>query len=830
MHRKGQRNMYRNRKWKKLTVSILSALLLQSFPVYAEETELPETELTESAPEEQEIPAEQETAEETEPEDTEYPEAEPAVQTETAPETEEEQEIPAVQQLSEEPASEETELPETEPAESASEEKPEEQEISAEQETSEEAVPEEPESEPAAEETVEESVPEEMPAEEKTPETEEIPVTVIYEAYTGLLEDEKGNLSSRLACTYTAGSAVDLPVPQTDEIFVGWAAEENGPVITEEITAEEDMTLHAVYAQMHTEEITLVEGETFEPESTWAGITYVSDNEKIVSAADGVITAVAPGTAAVTGSVNAAAVETYQIKVEEAGINEKNRYAKDAAEMKKEELDGIEGFVTRMYQLCLDREPDAHGLKDWCTQLREGRATGASIARGFFYSKEYTSKKLKNVAWIKVAYRVFLNRESDSSGLNYWVDALEAGCTYDYILRGFIESQEFTGICEEYGISRGGYPVTAYRDRNIDITRFVSRLYVNCLGRKFDGGGLEYWTRFLYTKERTPAEVARGFFYSRELAAMNLSNEEFVRRAYVTILDRNPEEKGQKYWVNKLNNGMSRADVVEGFLNSTEFTGLKATLKTKKSGIYDVTDEKGQTYQVYYDWNGNIARESFLQDQVYYQVDPQTGRIIHMQKQQAENIFMEGIDISTHNGDINLKKYQDGFVIIRVAYGTNTDQRAVRNMNLCEKLKIPYGVYLYSYALSPSTAEAEADYLLNLIKGRDIQCGVWYDMEDADFYKQRHHVTDSKTISAMCQRFCKKVQDAGYHVGIYASYSWFKEGIISGCDEYDKWVAHWGNNDGTLHQDFSGFASIHQYTSNPLDRDVMYVDPKRLIQ
>ena len=111
-------------------------------------------------------------------------------------------------------------------------------------------------------------------------------------------------------------------------------------------------------------------------------------------------------------------------------------------------------------------------------------------------------------------------------------------------------------------------------------------------------------------------------------------------------------------------------------------------------------------------------------------------------------------------------------------------------------------------AEQPDAAEAEADYLLNLIKGRDIQCGVWYDMEDADFYKQRHHVTDSKTISAMCQRFCKKVQDAGYHVGIYASYSWFKEGIISGCDEYDKWVAHWGNNDGTLHQDFSGFASI----------------------
>ena len=41
---------------------------------------------------------------------------------------------------------------------------------------------------------------------------------------------------------------------------------------------------------------------------------------------------------------------------------------------------GVEDFVRRLYQVVLQREPDAAGLADWCDALTSGRAQGAETA------------------------------------------------------------------------------------------------------------------------------------------------------------------------------------------------------------------------------------------------------------------------------------------------------------------------------------------------------------------------------------------------------------------------------------------------------------------
>ena len=186
---------------------------------------------------------------------------------------------------------------------------------------------------------------------------------------------------------------------------------------------------------------------------------------------------------------------------------------------------------------------------------------------------------------------------------------------------------------------------------------------------------------------------------------------------------------------------------------------------------------------------------------------------------------MYGIDISEHNGYIDLSQYTDKFVIIRAAWGTNEDKMFQRNVSECQRLGIPFGVYIYSYALSDEDAKAEAYYILNLIKGLDIKVGVWFDMEDADAYKSKNGAIHAGLISSMCRAFCSTVEDAGYYAGIYASQSWFGS-LITDCDRYDKWVASWGNNDGDIHVDTSDMGTMLQYTSNngELDEDLMYVD------
>lgn len=162
-----------------------------------------------------------------------------------------------------------------------------------------------------------------------------------------------------------------------------------------------------------------------------------------------------------------------------------------------------------------------------------------------------------------------------------------------------------------------------------------------------------------------------------------------------------------------------------------------------------------------------------------------------------------GIDISAHQGDIDLAtlKSQIDFVIIRVGYGTKgtIDTKFKRNADLCRSLGIPVGFYWYSYALDQNGARQEAQACLNAIAPyKDIvQYGVWFDMEDADGYKKRNGMPSNQMLRDMCHEFCATTENAGYYSGIYASQSWFNNQLNgSELDRFDKWVAQWPTSGG----------------------------------
>lgn len=183
---------------------------------------------------------------------------------------------------------------------------------------------------------------------------------------------------------------------------------------------------------------------------------------------------------------------------------------------------------------------------------------------------------------------------------------------------------------------------------------------------------------------------------------------------------------------------------------------------------------------------------------------------------------MNGIDVSEHQGDFDFTPYKDGFVIIRGGYGIrNADKWAERNIAKCDALGIPWGIYWYSYALNVQTAKVEAERCLRFLNGRKPRLGVWFDMEDADGYKQTNGFPENETITAMCKTFCAAMEEAGNRTGVYANLDWFENRI--GDTGYDKWIAAWGWNDGEHYPDLSGKCVMQQYRGSPLDLDVMYV-------
>lgn len=183
-----------------------------------------------------------------------------------------------------------------------------------------------------------------------------------------------------------------------------------------------------------------------------------------------------------------------------------------------------------------------------------------------------------------------------------------------------------------------------------------------------------------------------------------------------------------------------------------------------------------------------------------------------------------GIDISEHQGDIDLSalKNQIDFVIIRVGYGTKgtIDTKFKRNADLCKSLGIPMGFYWYSYALDITDARREAEAFLNAIDPYTPEYGCWFDMEDADGYKARNGMPSNGTLKDICYTFCEIVENAGYYSGIYASESWFKNQLAGdSLARFDKWVAQWPTSGGkqtalATNADKRSDLSLWQFTSN----------------
>ena len=184
----------------------------------------------------------------------------------------------------------------------------------------------------------------------------------------------------------------------------------------------------------------------------------------------------------------------------------------------------------------------------------------------------------------------------------------------------------------------------------------------------------------------------------------------------------------------------------------------------------------------------------------------------------TQNVKAYGVDISEHNGaNFDVSKYD--FVIIRASWGENTDKLFETYVQKCVDAKIPYGVYVYDYALDDSQAKAEAEYVLNLIKDKDVQLGVWFDMEDADHYKAKKGVLTKERCTSSSKVFCDILKEHGYYTGVYTSTSWIGTYVDT---EYPLWIANWGSNNGTIQSDQSGVAVMHQYSANPIDKDVIF--------
>ena len=170
---------------------------------------------------------------------------------------------------------------------------------------------------------------------------------------------------------------------------------------------------------------------------------------------------------------------------------------------------------------------------------------------------------------------------------------------------------------------------------------------------------------------------------------------------------------------------------------------------------------------------------------------------------------MKGIDVSVHNGNIDWQKVKNAgidFAILRAGYGrlaSQKDERFEQNYAGAKAAGIPVGAYWYSYAMSEDEARLEADVFLSIIKGKQFEMPVYFDLEE----KKQFDLGKEK-VSAIMRAFLERVEAAGYFVGLYGSASSLTTHTADDIkSRYTIWLAHWVNQ-----TNYSGAYGIWQYS------------------
>lgn len=154
------------------------------------------------------------------------------------------------------------------------------------------------------------------------------------------------------------------------------------------------------------------------------------------------------------------------------------------------------------------------------------------------------------------------------------------------------------------------------------------------------------------------------------------------------------------------------------------------------------------------------------------------------------DIRLKVIDLSKWNGNVDFNKVKasgiDG-VIIRTGFGVKSpkqvDRRFEEYYTKAKAAGLYVGAYHYSYAKDALGAVKEAEFMLELLKGKSFELPVYGDFEEQGKL--------SRTVcTEMVKAFCDRLEIGGAWTGIYSYDTFFKDKLTADIPKrYTAWVA-----------------------------------------
>lgn len=180
-----------------------------------------------------------------------------------------------------------------------------------------------------------------------------------------------------------------------------------------------------------------------------------------------------------------------------------------------------------------------------------------------------------------------------------------------------------------------------------------------------------------------------------------------------------------------------------------------------------------------------------------------------------------GIDVSHHNGKIDWKevsKNDKKFAIMKAQYEANShniDEFFEYNYEEAGKYGIARGVYIYIARHSVADPVKDAMALLDKLKCRPLEYGIWLDLED----KSIEHLSKD-AFTKLIYTYASFFRSAGYYVGIYCNRDWYTRVLDSYTlsTDFDFWIARYPRDDKGIYNEYSSlkpskYAVAWQYSS-----------------
>lgn len=269
------------------------------------------------------------------------------------------------------------------------------------------------------------------------------------------------------------------------------------------------------------------------------------------------------------------------------------------------------------------------------------------------------------------------------------------------------------------------------------------------------------------------------------------------------------------------------------FKNATRINHTGLVYKVDAARVYTIEGNTSNSNEVVAN-GGCVAEKSYLLSNSRI---AGYGRPDYDDNSSSITNYNLGIDISSYQGKPDFSKVSSAgvkFVLARISIQNGQkDSSFDYAYEQCKKYNIPFGVYIYSYALTQNDAMIEAQRVVNYLKGKTIECGVFYDLE-----WDKQGVLGKTAITNIAAAFIAIIERSGYNCGIYTNLDWAKSKVDTVGLNRPLWIARYGKNNGMYDKTYKPNMkeTIWQYTSKGsipgingnVDMNACYCDPLKI--